>query len=280
MKTNIIYILLVLNFLSVDAQNYKSAFRSDICQCLEEESLKRVLTENAFKRCLRETLPKYAAQIDASIIEEDSQQKFLKGQLARKDLLLAMPSELIYSCDVYYKHINFLRTSSLLIMRENAKEDELEKYDQMVALKPNAMAYFMRAQVHFKLGNTKETEADINKSLALNPNSENVISTRKELLLLAWVYEEQERYKEAIEIYDKVYFGALDTEVTKLRALADKKSGGTIANIPDKVAVENKEKSSVNSRIKTVKVNRADNKPKQETKVKKDSSSLKKLFKL
>tara|TARA_R110002049_G_scaffold127163_2_gene283762 strand:+ start:1132 stop:1974 length:843 start_codon:yes stop_codon:yes gene_type:complete len=280
MKTNIIYILLVLNLSFVNAQNYKSAFRSDVCNCLEEESLKRVLTENAFKRCLRETLPKYATQIDASIIEEDTQQKFLKGQLARKDLLLAMPSELIYSCDVYYKHINFLRTSSLLIMRENAKEDEIEKYDQMVALTPSATAYFMRAKVHFKLGNIKETEADIAKSLELNPNSENTISTRHELMLLAWVLEEQERYKEAIEIYDKVYFGALDSEVAKLRALADKKSGGTIANIPVNVTVENKENSNVNSRIKTVKVNRTDNKSTPSTKVKKDSTSLKKIFKL
>ncbi|WP_178989059.1 tetratricopeptide repeat protein [Winogradskyella schleiferi] len=293
MKHTITVLMTLTIFSIVNAQSYKSAFRTDICACLEEESLKRTLTDNGFKACLQETLPKYATQIDAQIVEEDIDKKFYKGQLARKDLLVAMQTELIYSCDVYYEHIYFIRNSKKLIARENTKESDLEKYDQMVALRPNAMAYFMRAKVQFNLGNIKETEADINKSLELNANKNNAKSTRHELLLLAWVYEEQERYAEAIALYDKIYFGDLDTQVAQLRALGDKKNGGTMANIAKTGAIDTEKEiksstrrteslgntSSKQIENKTLESHRSKtDQPKVEEKT--DSSSLRKLFKM
>ncbi|WP_282032255.1 tetratricopeptide repeat protein [Winogradskyella eximia] len=293
MKPIVSILIYLVGAFTIKAQTYKSDFRADMCDCLTEESLKRTLTENAYKACLRETLPKYATQIDAQIVEPDVNKKYYLGQIARKDLLLSMQSELIYSCEAYYKHLDYQRTSQKLIARENANESDLEKYDQMVALTPNAMAYFMRAQVQFKLGNIKATEADINKSLELNPNKENVKSTRHQLLLLAWVYEEQERYKEAVLLYDKIYFGELDIEVVKLRALADKKAGGTMANIPKAkdlktkneikaVTRRSKTEGSKSSKAITAEPSKSSRsrtiKPKENKK--KDTSSLRKLFKM
>ncbi|WP_178984067.1 tetratricopeptide repeat protein [Winogradskyella helgolandensis] len=282
MKSTMLFFVAFLGFYGVNAQAYKNGFRADVCACLEEESLKRTLTENAFKACLRETLPKYAAQIDAQIVESDVNVKFQKGQLARKDLLLAMPYELIYTCDVYFNHLNYQRTSKKLIARENANESDLEKYNQMVALTPNKMAYYMRAQLQFNLGNIKAAEADVNKSLEINPFRENAKSTRHELLLLAWIYEEQEKYSAAVALYDKIYMGDYDAEVARLRALADRKAGGTLANIPKVEHVEivknknaatrrrdTEKKPSVNTKSSTVKVGK-----------KKDTASLRKLLKI
>lgn len=295
MKTYITFFIFSFTFLSVNAQAYKSAFRADVCDCLTEESLKRTLTENAFKRCLREALPKYAAQIDAQIVEPDTDKKFYKGQLARKELLVAMQYELIYSCDVYFKHLDYQRTSKKLIARENVKESDLEKYNQMVALTPNAMAYFMRAQVQFKLGNIKATEADINKSLEVNPNKENTKATRHELLLLAFVYEEQKKFADAVTLYDKIYLGDFDVEAARLRALADKKSGGTLANIPKVSQAEIKNDNKTTSRrrstqrqessrgieTKSTKTTKSRSKTiKPKAKKKKDTTSLRKLFKM
>ncbi|WP_179320390.1 tetratricopeptide repeat protein [Winogradskyella helgolandensis] len=282
MKSIMLFFVAFLEFYAVNAQAYKNGFRADVCACLEEESLKRTLTENAFKACLRETLPKYAAQIDAQIVESDVNVKFQKGQLARKDLLVAMPYELIYTCDVYFNHLNYQRTSKKLIARKNANESDLEKYNQMVALTPNKMAYYMRAQLQFNLGNIKAAEADVNKSLEINPFRENAKSTRHELLLLAWIYEEQENYSAAVALYDKIYMGDYDAEVARLRALADRKAGGTVANIPKVEQVEivknknaatrrrdTEKKPSVNTKSSTVKVGK-----------KKDTASLRKLLKI
>lgn len=286
MKLIVAIFIAILCHCKVNGQSYKAAFKSDICNCLEEESLKRHLTENAYKTCFREILPKYATQIDAEIVEEDINQKFYKGQLARKELIISLNYELIYSCDTYYNYLDRERTSKKLIARENAKESELERYNQMVALSPNAMAYYMRAQLQFYLGNIKEAEVDVNKSLEVNPYKDNVKSTRHELLLLAWIYEEQERYSEAIVLYDKIYLGDLDTEVARLRALADKKSGGTEPNMPiinkntkssERRIPEEKKRSRSSSR--QIKGKAKTKEVKAKTK-KKDTSSLRKLLKI
>ena len=119
MKLITTILMLFLVMFTAEAQSYKTAFRADMCSCLKEESLKRQLTENAFKACLIETLPTYATQIDAQIIEEDANKKYYLGQLARKDLLVAMKSELIYTCEVYYKHLDYKRTSKKLCTHSN-----------------------------------------------------------------------------------------------------------------------------------------------------------------
>ncbi|MBU2938837.1 tetratricopeptide repeat protein [Lacinutrix sp. C3R15] len=278
-------IIVFLAFLSVHytyGQAYKDAFRADICQCLENESLKRNLTPNAYKNCFKETLPKYANQIDAAIVEQDLNKRYYLGQLERKNLVVAFQYELIYSCKVYFDYLDRKRTSEKLIAREQAKESDLETRNQMVAMSPNAYAYFYRAQLYFNLGNLKEAEADIKKSLEVNVNASNIKSTRHELLLLAWVYEEQEQFTKAIAIYDKIYMGDYDLQVATLRALADKKSGGNMSSIPKldgeiKPIINNKK----DRRKPTIQnTNTTTKEQKTQTKKKTDSSSLKKLFKL
>lgn len=290
-KTKATFLILFIGLCTVNGQTYKSAFKSDICSCLEEESLKRELTENAYKKCFRETLPTYAAQIDAQIVEEDLNQKYYKGQLARKDLVVSMQYELIYSCEVYYNYLNDERISKKLIAREHAKESDLELYNQQVALTPNAMTYFMRAQLQFNLGNIKEAEADINRSLSVNPNKENTRSTRHELLLLAWIYEEQERFSEAVTLYDKIYFGDYDTQVARLRAMADKKGGGIAASIPNigtkeiNKEVKSKKRGEKQGGISTSQEtgkqsNKTDKAAAQKVEKKKDTATLRKLLKI
>ncbi|WP_452227052.1 hypothetical protein [Lacinutrix cladophorae] len=293
MKPNIIVLLAFLTVYSAYGQAYKSAFRADICQCLETESLKRNLTPNAYKNCYKETLPKYANQIDAAIVEEDLNKRYYLGQLARKDLILAFQYELIYTCKVYFDYLDRNRTSKILIAREQAKESDLEAKNQMVAMSPNAYAYFHRAELHFNLANLKEAEADINKSLEVNPNASNIKSTRHELMLLALVYEEQKQFAKAVALYDKIYMGDLDSQIAELRALANKKAGGSMSSIPKPVnktepVIKNKtERRRPKPKSTTTKtteiITERRTKTRQEakqTKSKSDSSSLKKLFKL
>lgn len=284
MKLSMLFFIGCFGLFSVTAQSYKSGFRTDVCACLEAESLKRPITENTLKACLRETLPKYAAQIDAQIVEPDINKKFHKGQLARKDLLVAAQYELIYTCDVYFKHLDYQRTSEKLIARENARETDLEKYNQMVAMTPNAMAYFMRGQLQFNLGNIKTAEADVNKSLELNPNKENTKSTRHELLLLAWIYEEQEKYNAAVALYDKIYLGDFDVEVARWRALADKKAGGSVSNSPkveQAVVIKDNNRASRRKAIKTEKNTTVKSESKSiKVEKKKDTAALRKLLKI
>ncbi len=288
---NTLVILSIIFFGNVaTSQSYKSAFRADMCDCLTLESQKRKLTENAYKACFIETLPKYATQIDAQIVEEDVNKKYLLGQIARRDLILTMQSQLVYTCKAYFEHLESEKLSKKLILREQAKESDLEAQNQLVAMSPNTYSYFSRAQLHYNLGNFDKAEADLKSCYEANPNKENMMSRRHELLLMALVHEENKNYAQAIALYDLAYFGVQDSPVAILRAIADKNNGGTIANIPKIIdgkigsAAVKKEgrgaqptkRSRTTSRAKT---NKATTQKKQ-TKKKKDSSPLKKLFKI
>ncbi len=286
----IVVLILGLNFAS--SQTYKNAFKSDMCDCIETEILKRKFNKSVYNKCFKEILPKYATLIDEEIVEEDLTQKYYKGQVARKDLVVALQYELVYSCDSYFKYLEGERISKKLIARENAKESDLKRYNQQVALTPNALSYFMRAQLYFKLGKLNEAESDINKSLSVNPSKDNIRSTRKELMVLAWIYEEQERFNEAILLYDKIYIGDYDMQVAMLRALADKKSGSAVYTISKDNKTEINKEVKVISRgreTSTVSVlseaaettSKSNNKTTtQTTKKDKDASSLRKLLKL
>lgn len=284
MKLIYTFIVIIISVLSANSQSYKNAFRDDICKCLDMVSQKRSLTNNTLKACYIEILPDYADLIDASIVEEDINKKFIKGQLARKDLLTAMYTELIYTCDVYYNYVNLQRTNSALVLRKDASESELKRYNQWVALKPNFTTYYMRACVHFKLKNLKEAEDDIHKSIALNPNKKSVKITRNELELLAWIYEEQERFKEAVAICDSIYLGDLDTKVAQLRALANRKSGGTMSQILKEENTinqvdTNKENTDKQNSQKVLTSNKSQTTTTNKSK-KKDTATLRKLFKI
>ncbi|MBU2929395.1 tetratricopeptide repeat protein [Winogradskyella psychrotolerans] len=292
MKRSILYVVAMFGFCTISAQSYKSGYRTDVCACLEDQSLKRSLTVNTLNGCLRKILPKYADLIDAQIDEPDVQKKYYKGQVARKDLMVAMSHELVYTCDVYFQHIDDRRTSKKLIAREKAKASELERYNQMVALQPKAISYYMRAQLQFNLGHIKEAEADLNKSLEVNPYKESVKHTRYERLLLAWVYEEQEKYSAAVAVYDKIYMGDLDSEVAILRALANRKAGGTLTSNPLVKQVESVSNTSTTTQRETTKTDQSTtviekkastNTAKNstlKTEKKKDTASLRKLLKI
>lgn len=274
----------IVSFNLSNAQFNKDAFRTEICQCLEQEKLRLRLNENTYNKCFQEILPNYATQIDAEIEEADANKRYSLGQMARRDLMLAFKYELIYTCEIYYEFVESLRVAKKLLAQENTKESDLEQQNKEVAMRPNAMSYLRRAQLHFRLNNLKAAEADVKKSLEVNPYSDNVKSTRKESMLLAWVYEEQGHYAKAIELYDSINLGVYDTDVAILRAIVDKKSGGTMANIPA-VSKESKSDTSKNSKTRDRSSTRqikdkTKNKEVKAKKKKKDTSSLRKLLKI
>ncbi|RKE94949.1 tetratricopeptide repeat protein [Ichthyenterobacterium magnum] len=288
-KNTIIILSIIFFGNTASSQSYKLAFRADMCDCLTLESQKRNLTENAYKACFREILPKYATQIDAEIEEEDVNKKYLLGQLARRDLIVVMQSELVYTCTAYFDHLESEKLSKKLIAREQAKESDLEAQDQLVAMAPNTYSYFSRAQLHYNLGNFKEAEADLKKCAEVNPNKDNIKSRRHELLLMALIHEENKDYAQAISLYDLAYFGVFDSTVAILRAIADKNNGGTIANIPKfedenlkPKDLNNKSRRRLTTRSKTTTktAKKKTNNQKKQSIKKSDTSSLKKLFKI
>ena len=289
---------IIFNYTCGYTQAYKEKFKADICNCLSTEVESRRQIRNAFDACFNKNLPTYATLIDASVEEETPALKYQKGQLLRVELKRAFLSELVYSCDLYFQEIESERQRQLATGRSRTYASDLEKLNQAVAMQPLPQAYIQRAKTHFFLGNLKDAEADLRKSLEVNPYGQQGVYSRKEKLLLAWVLEEQKRYAEAVTLYEESYAGNFDFDVLMLRAVAHKKAGGTQTKaLPSKptttkpLDATSKERNNIQSKERYRRRSRSDDKKtrndsrssdntQKTNKVKNtDSESLRDLFK-
>lgn len=262
-------VLLCLIFIgnkNVVSQNYKEKFKADICNCFQHGLAENdKISKQAYKKCFDKNLIKYAVFIDAEIEEENIRVKYRKGQLARQELRKKFKHELVYSCDVYFNSIEDERRRIKLQAQSVVYTSDIERLNQQIAMTPNSANYFKRGKVNFYLGNLKNAEADVRESLKLSkPYGSAMYSA-----LLAWILEEQKRYSEAVAIYSEINTAYYNSEIEILKAVANKKAGGTATNL-------NKEKSELDLFLK----NQKNEKTKDKFKKKDSISSLRKLFKI
>jgi tetratricopeptide (TPR) repeat protein len=216
----------VFNIAGIHAQNYKNNYKADICQCLQDENLSSGFIENAYKKCFKRHLTTYAVLIDAGIKEENISLKYIEGQKIRLELQQQFMHELMYSCDVYFYSIERARQELKVNKQKTVNSTKLQEYHERVAMHPNSQSYYLRAQLYFNLKDFNNAEKDLLKSIDLNPYGENKMVSRNEKLLLAWVYEEQKRYNEAIAVFDEIYLGMIDTQVLIIKAIVSRKRDG------------------------------------------------------
>ncbi len=276
MKASIIAIALILAVSSKSyTQSYQEKYKADICQCIEAEKADVKHLESSFEKCFKKHITKYAVSIDAEIKEANSTQKYVKGQKARLELKQKFKYELVNSCNYYFNTLNNARQLVLKKLRALPVDStELEKQNQNVALKPHWQNYFSRAQVYFKLGRLKKAEQDLLESLKINPYGKMPLYVRKEMLLLAWVLEEQNRFNEAIEIYNKISIGKIDSEVDILKTIVKRRQGNKYNS--SKVTI----KQTINKNKKLTPLKKTEATKNKASKPKDSIQSLKKLFKL
>ncbi|WP_452220945.1 tetratricopeptide repeat protein [Lacinutrix salivirga] len=299
MKT-IFYIgvILFISVNSLEAQSYQANFKNDICQCIQDKYVVNMQTHYVYKQCFEESLIQYAPLIDAEINETNPTLKYTKGQEQRKKLQAQFKYQLVSSCNIYYNILEHEREQVIAYKYGRTDSTLILKKTKQIAMTPNAHAYFGRAQLYFNLKMWDKAEADLRKSIAINPMSKNAMVTRNEQLLLAWALEKQAKYAEAIAIYSKLKYHDLDVHVLTFKAIATRKSKGDMPqpvkitekeNITTKpktpkAATKPKAQSTTNKNRRRVQRNskRNHNTPKvKNATTKKDSvKNLKKLFKI
>lgn len=256
----------------VISQSYSSNFKSDICDCFQDEFSKSKRAFIAYDKCFKKALPSYAALIDAELSEVDVNKKFAEGQKARKELKERFQVELIYSCDLYYlakeEELKKLIAKGVL---ESSIAD-LEKLNQNVAMYPNSTSYFFRGRTHFFLGNLDEAEADVRESINLTKDNDNIYNVREQTAFLAFILGEQERYSESKSLYAKVYETTTNIEAAIYRALIDRRSGSRNASFNVSKNINTKASRDRNAKSRT----ESDASQRDSE----NSSDLRKLFKL
>lgn len=218
----------ILSTLKGFAQDYKTKFKADICDCLEEEISSNARDLNkAYETCFNKSLINYASFIDAEIVEDNPKIKYQKGQKVRSQLKKDFQQEMVYSCDIYYSSIERQRKRLLYQGRAKAYVSDLKQLNQNVATHPTSSAYLLRGLKHFMLENLKEAESDLRKSIEIHPGTTRNMYSKQEHVMLAWVLEEQGRIEEALEVLNKIEIKTYDKETPLLKAIVHRKLGGS-----------------------------------------------------
>lgn len=276
------------------SQTYKTNFRVDICQCLQDEFATANNLDKKLSECFRSELTKYATFIDAEIKEENATLKFAKGAKARRDLELEFKSELIYSCDFYYNKIEKTRQETLLALREQDYRSELKRTNEFVALSPTNIAYLGRAGIYYyKIGDLDKAMSDVNRSIEFIKSLDKDSWPKSEKLLMALIFEEQKKYDQAIAIYDDLYRSVYDYQIAILRAIVNRKKAGngnitiseSIISQSSTIIVKEADANVSNQLKGRRNLNRTSTKKNQPSESSNDTkksstSDLKKLFKL
>lgn len=208
------------------SQNYLNNFKSDICQCLQEKNVTYKNVDYEYNNCFIKNLVSYADMIDSEIQIEDQTKKYIEGQKIRNNLKKKFSYELMYSCDAYF----YVVERGVFKVKENARQNvdstQLQKFHELVAMSPKWQSYLYRAQHYYKLNDLQNAEKDILKAIELSPYKNNNKRIRAEKMLLGQIYEDQGKYSDAIQLYDKIAINELDTQVEIIKAISVRKRDG------------------------------------------------------
>lgn len=283
-------LILLLSFSNVMlSQDFKKAMMNDICDCLEQSEDQ----QSNFKVCYKKSLTNYAEMLDSRIVAENADQKFAKGQVARQKLLYDIAADLVNICDYYFIAVESLRAQIVNRIKKGASVEQLQKAKEAVAQYPTASMYAARGVAYFGLEKYDMAEADLNKSLELQPD--NNLYAEKQLALLL---EDKGNYNAALNLLAKMKRNDFDYENDLTQNIIRRKLNGSAPLLPEKnkqdlsVQINDPKKAKLvtqtNTRVDTV-VNRrtarkranADSRKNSANEKKKASTQeLKKLFKI
>jgi hypothetical protein len=191
----------------ITAQNYKQAFKNDICDCLsqKEMSIRQYLGE--YQRCYVERLPNHVGKIEASLPDTTARVRLSMSSKIKQDLRLSLQAELAGSCqriiDLYAKK----QSDNLDAIRKKADSSAFARANQKVALSPNVNNLLARAMVYLGQDKIELANQDVQGALELNPRS------RYAQIVQVLLLEQKKQYSEAIQVLQKMSKGKYDRDV-------------------------------------------------------------------
>ncbi|GEQ85204.1 hypothetical protein ULMS_07120 [Patiriisocius marinistellae] len=262
-KNSLLSITLSIALGIANAQSYTTSFKAEICNCLPQQFETQKNPNKAIETCFQNTLPNYAALIDAEIVEENANIRYQKGQQKRMELMVSFTYEMVNSCDIYFNKIEEIRELQFNQGKAYITEAKIVELDKLVAMHPNHGTYLERGRANFYLENYSKAEIDVRESIRIYKEmtqQENIAA----IYLLAWILEKQERYQKAFQLLDEEYKERPIFNTAYFREIANKKTGGSFKPLKN---ASNRRIKQDTSKLKNIKKNAS-------------KDDLKKLFKI
>jgi tetratricopeptide (TPR) repeat protein len=191
----IIFITLITSFNLSFSQGFKEKFGQDICECFSE---KERIELNTLETCFTKHIAKYDSDIEKLIDKNSELSEYEQGEIIGKQLFDNLQSDLVHTCDSYFEFFNSMREKSINDMRQNYPQSKMDTLNKQISLNKTTALLWERGNGYFSRNELSKAKEDYEMCLEIDPN--HLQST----FFLGWVYEREENYSKAIELYETV----------------------------------------------------------------------------
>lgn len=192
MKYTIVLVFLLVS-LAASAQDFKSQFREDLCNCFTNNAE----NESNLDECFEINTAKYEAEFKKMIDPDSELSPYEQGIAIGQDLFYDSQDFLVSSCDAYYEFFNTLREDSFLEMKEAFDQDILTNLTIEISEKPTADLLWSRGNLYFALEAYDRALTDFDAAISMDPTYAQANFSK------AWIFERQGKYSEAIALYEE-----------------------------------------------------------------------------
>ncbi|GER59052.1 hypothetical protein ULMA_11600 [Patiriisocius marinus] len=176
-----------------NAQDFKTEFRKDLCDCFTESGD----DEMGIDECFELNTTKYDEAFEKLIDPESDVSPYEQGIAIGQDLFYESQDYLVANCDAYYKYFNALREESFLEMKDAFDQNILSNLTIEISEEPSADLLWSRGNMYFAIESYDRALEDFENAIALDPSYAQANFSK------GWIFERQGKYTEAIQLYEE-----------------------------------------------------------------------------
>ncbi len=168
----------------------------NFCGCFEKYKFDDA--RKGFEQCFLENFVKHEEQLVALMAMDSIGDEQAKNDRIAMEIMVKMQGKLFQDCDSYYEYFKTIRNRGLSLLLEQDIDKKMDSIMAIEAEKRDSEWYFKKASFEFAGEKLNEAEKDLLKGFEKEPDN------AKYKMLLAWVYEKQEREEDALAVYDQM----------------------------------------------------------------------------
>ena len=191
MKKILFLIILILSAITyeISAQEFLTQLDNEFCNCVSKETN---YSNKTFEDCSAQVIPKYQKDL-VKLYPIDNNQN------DKDDFMNTFMIRLLKNCDSFYYHMEDLKKSGIKLFKTEYQNISFSALQEKFKKSQNIQDYWDMANWKFANNEYEDAGRMYNEILKNEPNQ------IESVYMLALLYDELGKYKEAKILYDKVY---------------------------------------------------------------------------
>ncbi len=191
MKKILFLIILILSAITyeISAQEFLTQLDNEFCNCVSKETN---YSNKTFEDCSAQVIPKYQKDL-VKLYPIDNNQN------DKDDFMNTFMIRLLKNCDSFYYHMEDLKKSGIKLFKTEYQNISFSALQEKFKKSQNIQDYWEMANWKFANNEYEDAGRMYNEILKNEPNQ------IESVYMLALLYDELGKYKEAKILYDKVY---------------------------------------------------------------------------